>query len=363
MASPRSVRCQGNRGQAHLLSPPPEALAAGVGSIGRDEVDQLLDPADAAPARGRSRCARGPGCAAPTRSRCRPPSPAAGRRPLPVLALGHRRPGLDADDRRLHRLPDVDVGVADDQGVLAGDLLGDPRLLRARARGGRPARRAAVPPWAGTRGRSPAGRRRRAAARRRRPRCAGRGPRPSRPARRRACPRRRSGPRGPPGRGRRRRRSSPEALRVRPGGRGLLRPHQDDRPAVDPEAGPERVARDLARTGPRGGRRPSRSGRRRRRTRSWGPRRRGRCSASTCGTGFFSVRGWTRLSYGERGGTPTLGTPCAVRARRAGGPAVSSRCQARDSTRPVPAEARIVIARQRRAVRAAAPVVWQPLDV
>src|SRR4051794_27526705 len=36
------------------------------------------------------------------------------------------------------------------------------------------------------------------------------------------------------------------------------------------------------------------------------------CSASTCGVGFFWVRGWTRLSYGERGGT----RPCSARQRR-----------------------------------------------
>ena len=42
-------------------------------------------------------------------------------------------------------------------------------------------------------------------------------------------------------------------------------------------------------------------------------------SASTCGTGFFTVRGWTRLSYGERGGTPHAGHGDGrIRERRAG---------------------------------------------
>ncbi|KAB2810638.1 DMT family transporter [Pimelobacter simplex] len=54
---------------------------------------------------------------------------------LPVDALGHLRPGLEAEPLRLDRLPDVDERVADDEHVLADvrlhDVLRDPALLGA----------------------------------------------------------------------------------------------------------------------------------------------------------------------------------------------------------------------------------------
>ena len=82
--------------------------------------------------------------------------------------------------------------------VGAGDLVGDPALLRA----GHEVVDQHADPTLGVRGRSRVGdrrgRRRRRGTRRRRPRGAGRRPRPSRPARRRAAPRRRSGWPWPP---------------------------------------------------------------------------------------------------------------------------------------------------------------------
>ncbi len=48
---------------------------------------------------------------------------------FPGLALRYVGPSVDADDRRLHRLPDVDVGVASDQDVRIGDRVGDALFL------------------------------------------------------------------------------------------------------------------------------------------------------------------------------------------------------------------------------------------
>ena len=121
---------------------------------------------------------------------------------------GTRGQAGDADGGRLHRLPDVDVRVADDQGVVAGDRLRRCGTPSSRAPGGRPGRRGGRPGPGRTPRRSPGGRRRPPGTPRPRPRCAGRRPRPARPARRRAGPRRRCARRGPPGRAPRGRRPS-----------------------------------------------------------------------------------------------------------------------------------------------------------
>ena len=142
----------------------------------------------------------------PRRARVLRPAQRPAHAGLPVLAVRDRRPGLDADDARLHRLPDVDVRVPDHEHVLARDRLRRCGSPWTRAPGGRPARRAGVRAGRELVDDRRAGRRRRPGTRRRRPRPAGRRPRPSRPARRRAGPRRRCGRRGPPGRGRRGRR-------------------------------------------------------------------------------------------------------------------------------------------------------------
>ena len=176
---------------------------------------------------------------------------------------------------RLDRLPDVDERVADDERVLAGDLLGDPRLLGAPHQvvdqhAEPPSRRRTELPHDRGQVVDAVQRLDDDALDR-----AGRGPRPSRPARRRACPRRRCGPRGRPGPGRRRRTSSPRRCasgRTAPACFGRTR--TTGRPSTQ-KPGPERVAADACRSGPRGGRRPSRSARPRRRSRSSGPRRRG----------------------------------------------------------------------------------------
>src|SRR5699024_7085706 len=61
----------------------------------------------------------------------------AGQHPrLPVLAAGDARPRADAADLRPHRLPHVDVRVADDPpgagpGRVVHDATGQPRFLRA----------------------------------------------------------------------------------------------------------------------------------------------------------------------------------------------------------------------------------------
>ena len=60
---------------------------------------------------------------------------------LPVGAPRHLRPGRGCPTTDgLHRLPDVDVGVAGDQHVRAGHRRRGPGLLAARPPGGRPAR-------------------------------------------------------------------------------------------------------------------------------------------------------------------------------------------------------------------------------
>src|SRR5215212_9815182 len=99
-------------------------------SVGRDEVDELLDPAD------EGRLQVGPRLH-PRQDPLRPdvagvvlPAQAAADAFLPGLALRHGRPLLDADDGGLDRLQDVDELMADHYRVRAGHLLGDPRLLR-----------------------------------------------------------------------------------------------------------------------------------------------------------------------------------------------------------------------------------------
>ncbi len=107
---------------------------------------------------------------------------------LPLDVAGDVGPALEADPLGLHRRPDVDEGVAHDEHVRTGDLVGDPLLLRAghevveqdaRPCGpGRDRSRQHVDEVVGAV----------EAARRRRPRRAGRRPRPSRRARRRGLP-------------------------------------------------------------------------------------------------------------------------------------------------------------------------------
>src|SRR5207302_2487300 len=50
---------------------------------------------------------------------------------LPVQPARHVRPAGQADPRRLHRLPDVDERMPDDEDVRTGDLRRDAALLRA----------------------------------------------------------------------------------------------------------------------------------------------------------------------------------------------------------------------------------------
>ena len=50
---------------------------------------------------------------------------------LPGLPMGDVGPAVDSDRRRLHRLPDVDEGVAGDEDVRIGDRRRDPLLLRS----------------------------------------------------------------------------------------------------------------------------------------------------------------------------------------------------------------------------------------
>ena len=135
------------------------------------------------------------------------------------------------------------------------------------------------------------------------------------------------GPRGRRGPGRRRRTVDPEALRCGPDGAFCFGRTRTTGPAVDPEARARAGRRAPSRSGPRGGRRPSRSARPRRRTPSWGPRRRGRARPRPPAEAFLTVRGWTRLSYGERGGTARV---CA-RGRPASG---GRRAGRRRATRP-----------------------------
>ena len=164
---------------------------------------------------------------------------------LPLDVARHVGPALQPEPLRLHRRPDVDERVADDEHVLperrARDLVGDPALLRARhevvdqhpdpaLRAGPEVAQVARP-----------GRRRRRGTRRPRPRSAGRRPRPSRPARRRAGPRRRSGSAGPPGPARRGRRPSRTPYgSASAGACARDRGGEDHRPALEQEARAER---------------------------------------------------------------------------------------------------------------------------
>ena len=167
---------------------------------------------------------------------------------LPRRPARHGRPRPQPEPLRPHRLPHVDVGVADDEHVRADGVRRATPPHRAtpcsRPRGGRPGRRAGGRARGRRRGRRPRGRRRRPASRRRRPRRAGRRPRPSRRARRRAAPRRGSGTTGDPGAAPRTA-TEPLAVRVdRPGRRRRAR--RVDRRAVDPEARAEREGPELA---------------------------------------------------------------------------------------------------------------------
>ena len=220
-----------------------------------DEVDELLDPAEQGGLEVVVRRAPGRGCAARP-GRCRPgrvrPAELAGRRPSSTRSLrGTSGHALEAEPLGLHRGPDVDERVADDQHVRPTgerrDVVGDPALLGARRRGGRRARRPGAPGRGRSRAGGRPGRRRRRGTRRRRPRSAGRRPRPSRRARRRGGPRRRSGWRGRPGPCAPWTATEPDAVRV-----GLRRARcatgarEDHRTALEQEAGAEREGAPLA---------------------------------------------------------------------------------------------------------------------
>ena len=173
----------------------------------RDEVDQLLHPADQrrvevgpVPDRGRGcdatprRCRPGRRAASPAPDRCRASSP------FRAGSTGHSdRP----EPGRFDGLPDVDERMADDQGVRAAGTavhrVGQPRFLRAGRPGGRRARPAVAAGPAGTPRRRRRDRRRRRGIRPPRPRSADRRPTPARRARRRGGPPRRSGRSGRPG--------------------------------------------------------------------------------------------------------------------------------------------------------------------
>src|SRR5882757_11547634 len=114
-----------------------QAYHGSVGGLG-DEVDEFLDPAD----EGRLEVV-------PVTHLAADPPPRLGDvgllgvRPaecgtdavLPIRSARYHRPGLQPQSRRLDRLPDVDVRVADDQGVGATRSalhgVGDAGLLRA----------------------------------------------------------------------------------------------------------------------------------------------------------------------------------------------------------------------------------------
>ena len=174
------------------------------------------------------------------------------------MLRGICRPRLQAEPLGLHRLPDVDVGVADDQHVLAR-----PGSSRSPARsgspwsrrpGGRPARRPGARGRAGSRAAARRGRRRPRCTPRPRPRPAGRRPRPSRPARRRGGPRRRSGWPGRPApwcRARRPSRTRCGSWRPGPCGVGGA---QDHRHALEQEARRRAGRCGACRAGPRGSR-------------------------------------------------------------------------------------------------------------
>ena len=167
---------------------------------------------------------------------------------LPRLAPRNVRPARDADRAGPDRGPDVDERMPHDQHVGRSHAGRDPALLGARhqvvhehARGGGRARGRTWSRW-------PAGRRCLPGTPPRPPRPAGHRPRSSPPARRRACPRRRSGSPGPPWPGLRRRRHRPGGRPRRPGRRrsGGGRHQRDRLPVQQERRGREREHPPLA---------------------------------------------------------------------------------------------------------------------